>query len=402
MKKTKLFLSICTLCLCFAVLCMGVYAAQSVSYTISGTISYTVEDVFATISAKVFKVSGQQDTDAMQTNVATLSTKTFDQIKAITTPTYTEDTSNTIEDFDTTSAVSASRTVAITMDNTYMTYYIVINISNSANVAINAKLTDGTTYTNLNTANKLIQNNIAKGETKNLIVAFSLADKTVGISSLAINYSIEVGYTEYSEPTFLDTLTTDTANSYWYVELGTLSDGTAIRWRIVSLDGETRYKYSSTKPAIGTGTVFVQETYLGSTVAFDADASKNYYESDIKTTINTLTTWNIAEKYISSLIAKRNIQSITYGNDPSTAYEGTTSDYFWLLSGQKADTYLTSTTRKWTSSDGTSAVAWWLRSPCNDIYGEGYVYVTYIDSVGSFEYDGACDSAGVRAAFQLA
>ena len=49
MKKLKLFLSICMLCFCISFLYFGmygVYAAQSVTYSISGTITYEKENPF--------------------------------------------------------------------------------------------------------------------------------------------------------------------------------------------------------------------------------------------------------------------------------------------------------------------------------------------------------------------
>ena len=411
MKKLKLFASLATMCLCIAVLCMGIYAAQTVTYTIGGTISYTVEDVFAKINTKVYKVSGQQTTSTMKTNVDTLATTAFSNID---TNTYIEDTTNAIEEYDTTSSNTASQTVAITIDNTYMTYYIVINISNLADRAINAQLTDSTNYTNLKKASKLVQNGIAKGETKNLVVAFSLADKKVEIDSLSINYSIEVGYNEYSESTFLDTLKAETktqGSEYWYVELGTLSDGTPIRWRVVSLDGTSKYTYTSEKPTVGTNTVFLQETCLGYTVAFDAcdDTTRtdydNYYKSDIRITINNLTTWDLPESDISSLITKRNITQIEGAlTGTNVKYEGETSDYFWLLSDGELKylyTYSSESSKKiWTPNNYTSFVAWWLRSP-------NYLTTSRVCVETGYGNENASSASSsgtyyVRAAFQLA
>lgn len=197
MKKIKLFLSLSMLCLSIAVLCFGVFAATSVTYTISGTISYDITDVFAKINTKVFKVAGVQDVTTMQTNVDTLATMT---LTSIANGTYI-DSGIGIDEYDTENGGNESRTLNVTMDNTYMTYYVVVNIENLATKKINAQLTDTTTYTNLNTASKLIKNNIAKGETKNLVVAFSIADKTKS-TNVSVNYSVEVGYTKYGSVPF--------------------------------------------------------------------------------------------------------------------------------------------------------------------------------------------------------
>ena len=446
MKKLKLFLSICTLCLCFAVLCIGIYAAQTVTYTISGTISYTVSDVFATISAKVFKVSGQQSADTMQTNVDTLATTAFSNID---TNTYIEDTTNTIEEYDTTSSNTASRTVAITIDNTYMTYYIVINIANLADRAISAKLTDSTTYTNLNNANKLIQNGIAKGETKNLVVAFSLADKKVGIENLAVSYSIAVRYGNF---TFVDGLTADTTNSYWYVELGqkSSSDTTKLKWRYVgdyltSSDGTetfTKYDYSTTKPTIGSGSVFVQQTPItGVSDQWGSYSSaRNYFtECTLRKDIRNGSLLNLTTEektYMTSgYIKARTLDDLSwscynwddetftypYIDSSHTTLTSTTkgTDYFWLMSVDEIYSYFISSVNKVNETTNTphSEFSWdytsagWvnfsLRSPCCQIdsteeegsYGH---YVTYVNLDGSFGFKSGNSAYGIRAGFQLA
>lgn len=203
MKKLRLFASLATLCLCIAVLCIGIYAVQTPQYSINGSITCEDEDVFAKINTKVFKVAGTQTIKTMQTNVNTLATTAFSDID---TNTYIEDTKNTLKEYDTTSETDddGKRTLNIVFAKNdagvwYYTYYVVINIENLANTKINAKLTDGTTYTNLVTANKLIQNEIASGETKNLVVAFSLEGKTFGNdTTVTIDYKVEIGYTTYS------------------------------------------------------------------------------------------------------------------------------------------------------------------------------------------------------------
>ncbi len=194
MKKTKLLLSFTMMCLSIAVLCFGVFSAISVSYTVSGTISYEITDVFAKLNAKVFKVAGQTSSTDMQTNVDTLATIALDSIESTT---YI-DSGITIAEYDTTSSTDDGKreNISITLDSEYMTYYVVINVKNLADKEIGAKLTDSTTYTNLNTAQKLIQNSIEKNTTRNLVVAFSIKDKTTS-TNVNINYSVAVSYDAY-------------------------------------------------------------------------------------------------------------------------------------------------------------------------------------------------------------
>ncbi len=205
MKKSKLILSLAMMCLSIAVLCFGVLAATSVSYSISGSISYDITDVFANINTKVFKVAGQTTSTNMQTNVDALATTALSSIDSTSTTsdstvTYI-DTKQSIEVYNTESEETTTRSFDITLDSTYMTYYIVINIENLADKAVNALLTDSTTYTNLNTATKLTQSGIAKGDTKNLVVAFSIADSTTS-TTVTMSYSVAVSYTSFSTITF--------------------------------------------------------------------------------------------------------------------------------------------------------------------------------------------------------
>lgn len=49
-RKFKLFATIASLCLCLALMAFGVYAATNVKYTASGSVSFTVNDVFVTVT----------------------------------------------------------------------------------------------------------------------------------------------------------------------------------------------------------------------------------------------------------------------------------------------------------------------------------------------------------------
>ena len=53
-KKSKLLLSIFTLCLCIGAMCFGVYAATSVEYTLGGSIQYEANGVFVDIETSLY------------------------------------------------------------------------------------------------------------------------------------------------------------------------------------------------------------------------------------------------------------------------------------------------------------------------------------------------------------
>ena len=56
-RKTKLFFSLVSLCFSLAVLCFGVYSAMSVSYTVNGSVSYTIQDVFVSWTTRVYRMT---------------------------------------------------------------------------------------------------------------------------------------------------------------------------------------------------------------------------------------------------------------------------------------------------------------------------------------------------------
>ena len=60
-RKFKLFATVASLCLCLALMAFGVYAATSVTYTASGTVSYEVKDVFVDFQLKIEQVAQPAD-----------------------------------------------------------------------------------------------------------------------------------------------------------------------------------------------------------------------------------------------------------------------------------------------------------------------------------------------------
>ena len=66
-RKSKLFFSLVSLCFSIAVLCFGVYSAMSVSYTVSGSVSYTVKDVFVSWTTRVYRMTSTTPLGATST-----------------------------------------------------------------------------------------------------------------------------------------------------------------------------------------------------------------------------------------------------------------------------------------------------------------------------------------------
>ena len=196
MKKIKLFLSLCMMCLSVAVLCMGILAASSATYNINGNISYNMIDGIALVNTRVYKVAEQKTTAELQTAIdgTGLSSMTFETIEQTSGYILSQklDTKATLSENATQSEISAG-SINISFGATdssvwYYTYYIVINISNlSSEKALSATLTDNTTYTSVNYYTNTSQTSIAKGETKNIVIGLSLSDTTVDSLNIDIN-----------------------------------------------------------------------------------------------------------------------------------------------------------------------------------------------------------------------
>ena len=416
MKRGKLILSLSLMCLAIAVLCFGVLAATSVTYSISGTISYEVKDVFVKINTSVYAIAEQQDKATVITTVKAMESVSQASSLTINSKTYTRtqemveyDSSNATTDPAThTAQTSESEGVKIVYggEKGYYTYYIVINIQNlSASKTVDAKITDNTTaeLNSIKTTN-LYQNNIASTQAKNIVIAYSIKDKKSSITSAAISYSLKVSYetTDYTNPI---TFENDTTNSYYYVTLGK-NGSSSIRWKLVSLDGVSKYTYNSSdniEARYLSEAIFLQQTISDSGRAFASTYNNNYYNSGIRTSINTLSNWNLTDSDVSSLISKRNITGIEgYGVGGACEYTGTTDDYFWLLSDDEVGTFLGTTGEemKWIPQGWTSGSEYWLRSPISG--DDGYAVV--VTKLGDYDFKAANvgSGSGVRAAFQLA
>ena len=207
MKKFKLAISIATMCLALMVLCFGVYSATNVTYNIGGSISYEVTDVFVEISTKVYSVAGQTTESDLSTNVNDLASKTFTELDAQdsgytlkqTLQTFTTDgTTQDNKIFDAKDSTDESKGVEINFNNAY-TYYVVVNIKNlspSKNVFayISNAITLGEDANTIFVTNNN-QDNIAQGETKNIVLGFSLENKMQSIANgVTFSCPIKVDY----------------------------------------------------------------------------------------------------------------------------------------------------------------------------------------------------------------
>ncbi len=463
-SKSKMLMLLSLMFLSIAVLCMGVLAAESATYNIAGNISYNMVDYVARINTRVYKVEGQTNETGLATGVNTLSTMTFEQIeKSTTTPYYILsqklDTGAITRTSDTTTEIAKSVEIeygAVDSSVEYYTFYVVINIkeitgdyllSASLNETISSS-TKSYKYSNRE------QNDVLKSEIRNIVIGFSLIDSTAN-SSEQFTYTLTVKAKNWPIE-----LKADITNSYWYVELGTYL-GKAVRWKLVSADGTTKYTGFDVNnvPAYGDlkgKAIFVQMTptgtiqfdaattnstssakaftgsdrtidnhsmkitcetsestlFAGSTERLNVEFDTNYFTSNVRQQIRTGTLYNLEEDDLKNIVCnKKDLVCYTYqasvhflygtSEDSTTNDKDELGDYFWLLDFGEMRNLLSGT-------ENDFGYDYWLRSKAinngsassPDICGS-YALKDF-SSYGNAMLEYQLTDYYIRAAFQLA
>ena len=209
-RKTKLFLSLVSLCFTIAILCFGVYSALSVTYTLSGSVSYELSDVFVDIETKLYL-----STSSSLTNSTTLESKISEfettlpnaASETIMHSTYSDSYSSSTSDAlgkEEDSHTSSSLPInygAYQADTSAYAYYIVVKIQNLADNTINAVLNLGDT-SNLNSIIDVNHNstNIQGRETIYFVIGMALDDATISVNNQTFSYEINISTGEIKTP----------------------------------------------------------------------------------------------------------------------------------------------------------------------------------------------------------
>ena len=164
-RKSKLLLSLMSLCLSVAVLVFGVYSAMSVSYQVTGNVSYNVQDVFVKIDLSVYKSTSQNPLDleahkgnieAIQ-NAPSLPVADTQVIAEMTdsVETYNIETGEVINPGaileDSYNGLDFVYGAPQAEDNKAWAFYVVLDITNYGEDIVNAKITNNTTGDTQNT-----------------------------------------------------------------------------------------------------------------------------------------------------------------------------------------------------------------------------------------------------------
>ena len=238
-RKSKLFFSLISLCFSIAVLCFGVYSAIQVSYTVSGNVSYEIQDVFVELDLSVYRALSTTPVNSAthNQNVSTIkdagdniSETDFGKLS------YT-DHKSTYEDgvvkpgnedgiFEADSPNLALTYGSPTGNETQgYAFYIVIDIHNLGSEIINAQITAPTSLENTILRDSGNVEITADG-TERIVLGLALDDVTTGIISADFTYTITISRGELPEPEPITDMTfsldeaTKTATLTSYTGLG--------------------------------------------------------------------------------------------------------------------------------------------------------------------------------------
>ncbi len=210
-RRSKLIFSLISLCFSIAVLCFGVYSALSVSYSISGSVSYEINDVFVELDLSVYRALSTTPVNSAthNQNVSTIkgagdniSETDFGKLS------YTDHEStyekgevkpgNEDGIFEAYSPNLALTYGSPTNDNQGYAFYIVIDIHNLGSEIINAQITAPTSLENTILRDSGNVEITANG-TERIVLGLALDDVTTGITSAGFTYTITISRGELPE-----------------------------------------------------------------------------------------------------------------------------------------------------------------------------------------------------------
>ena len=214
-KRNKLWFSLATLCVTIAVLVFGVYSATSVNYSLGGSISYEVNDVFVNINTSLYLsnstelTSGDLLDDSVGAIDSALSQGTFDSnlstlgvVKSIVFQdniynSYTpeggfDDSENPgVQNIPLNYGPFVQDTEA--KEEKSFAYYIVIKIQNNGSNVIHAILNLGDTSTyNSNISTNKTRVEMQGKATAYFVIGMSLNNPTDPITDISFSYTIQL------------------------------------------------------------------------------------------------------------------------------------------------------------------------------------------------------------------
>lgn len=192
-RKFKLFATVASLCLSVALMAFGVYAATSVSYSVNGTVSYTMTDVLVTVTMKTEYVTDEHQghADGSVTRLEYANSQEVDSYSSYNSSTNLPE-GNGVHTAD-----------ADINLNTSSAWKLTITVSTINPGGVEVALDDTTfglagseNYAVVGDASNSYETAITKGLDAQFVYYVYLKDATVAIPST--NFSIDLNITQYT------------------------------------------------------------------------------------------------------------------------------------------------------------------------------------------------------------
>ena len=226
-RKSKLFFSLVSLCFSIAVLCFGVYSALSVSYSISGSVSYELQDVFVDIETSLFmSTEGLEEAkENVHTNISNLEQSLKNNqtpnnmVKSSYLDTHSTYNNGQVDSRDEITFTNQGNELSITYGNfvqgeSAYSYFVVIKITNYAENSIGVTIIPNIQNLNTLTQNNFLSKNVAGAEegavTEYFILSMTLDDATLSVNG---NFDLDVNITKDTVATTNLVLNDDQGNA---------------------------------------------------------------------------------------------------------------------------------------------------------------------------------------------
>ncbi len=203
-RKVKLFCTLLSVCFSIFVLCFGVYAATSVSYTLGGSVVYVVNDVFVDVTTKVYASNAIAQTNEKILNYSNNfvnqipNTLEDGKYNVVEVSKYNDvfDYNSLIDELEEGNVFNASKTnsLDLTFDSNAYSYFVVVNIKNLADNVVYTKISQKTESIDgmaLCATDSYLR--IFKDETdgQSIVFGYSIADFTKSINNESFSFSLE-------------------------------------------------------------------------------------------------------------------------------------------------------------------------------------------------------------------
>ncbi len=179
-RKFKLFATVASLCLSVALMAFGVYAASTVTYTVSGSVSFSAQvactwDVKVTYGDKTTSATEEGDTQLIASATDATATKTV-ALGAVALGTDTVTTKNNIVIYTITCKNDGKAAISISVDDAG-TDMATLDTRWTVTVTEDYDLA-GTEPTSRDAISAVVGGDLAAGETYTLVITGTLSDFT--------------------------------------------------------------------------------------------------------------------------------------------------------------------------------------------------------------------------------